>query len=490
MIYNLKLTRAPIFIGLNKVLVYRQLLFDQLTPISIYKKLKERFPNELSFLFESAINSEKGNYSFIFIGANERISYKDNTTTFTDIDGNSKKLQESPFDFLKSYYKKIDPTPYLEISKKLDISYVDGFVGFIGYDGVKIFEPTLKKHMDHLKDELNTPDLDLIRPKLVLAFSHKTNKLTLIAHDEIYANELETLVSYLQEPYQYTQIKKSTIDEKQGNFCFSKEQFFKMIDDSKEMIKSGDVFQILMSNRFTQYAKIDPLSFYRVLRSKNPSPYMFLLDYKEFTIAGSSPEVMVGLNDNHILLRPIAGTRKRGQTVKRDEELATEMLNDEKECAEHLMLVDLGRNDVGRVAQCGSVKVTEMMRVERYSHVMHMVSDIDAILDKEHDMFDLFAATFTAGTMTGAPKIRAMELIADFEGIKRGFYSGAVGYFGFDGNMDSAIAIRTAWINSKKIVFQAGAGVVADSQKELEYLEVNNKLGAMMSTLKELKIEN
>jgi anthranilate synthase component 1 len=190
------------------------------------------------------------------------------------------------------------------------------------------------------------------------------------------------------------------------------------------------------------------------------------------------------------LLRPIAGTRRRGDTEKRDEELAKEMLNDEKECAEHLMLVDLGRNDVGRVAKTGTVKVSEMMRVERYSHVMHMVSDIDATIDDKYDMFDLFAATFTAGTMTGAPKIRAMELIAQFEGLKRGFYSGSVGYFGFDGNMDSSIAIRTALLNDEKIVFQAGAGVVADSKKELEFLEVNNKLAAMMSTLDELSDES
>jgi len=471
------------------VIEYRQLLFDQLTPISIYAKLKEKFEGELSFLFESAINSEKGNYSFIFIGANERISYKDKITTITDNNGKKREIVENPFSFLKSYYKKIDTKPYLKLSHKLDIGYIDGFVGFIGYDAVKIFEPTLEKYMNHLKDELHTPDLDLIRPKLVLAFSHKSNKLTLIAHDKNYAKKLDSLINYLQEPYESIKIKKSAIDSTLGTFAFSKEQFFKMIDDSKEMIKSGDIFQILMSNRFTQYAKIDTLSFYRVLRSQNPSPYMFLLDFNDFSIIGSSPEVMVGLHDKHILLRPIAGTRRRGDTIQRDQELADEMLNDEKECAEHLMLVDLGRNDVGRVAKTGTVKVTEMMRVEKYSHVMHMVSDIDALLDDKHDMFDLFAATFTAGTMTGAPKIRAMELIAKYEGIKRGFYSGSVGYFGFDGNMDSAIAIRTAWKNDEKIVFQAGAGVVADSQKELEYLEVNNKLGAMMSTLEKLNIE-
>jgi anthranilate synthase component 1 len=213
---------------------------------------------------------------------------------------------------------------------------------------------------------------------------------------------------------------------------------------------------------------------------------MFFLDYENFAIIGSSPEVMVGLKNGHITLRPIAGTRKRGSTYEKDKAYEAELLADEKERAEHLMLIDLGRNDVGKVAKIGTVKVTDMMRVERYSHVMHLVSDVGATLDEKYDMFDLFAATFTAGTMTGTPKIRAMELISEFEGIKRSFYSGAVGYFGFDGNMDSAIMIRTAYLDNEKIIFQAGAGVVADSKPELEYLEVTNKLGAMTSSLKDL----
>jgi anthranilate synthase component 1 len=468
------------------LLTHKQILFDQLTPISIYTKLQEKFSNELSFLFESAINSDEGNYSFIFIGAHERITYKNEVCTYQNSEGQTETLGQDPFSFLKTYYKDIDPTPYKTLSKDLNIGYTDGFVGYIGYDAVKIFEPVLKKYMDHLDDELDIPDIDLIRPKLVAAFSHKSNKLTLIAHHDTYTNKLDTIIKYLKEPCIYKDIKTSDIDDSKGGFAFTKEEFFDMVDKSKEMIKSGDVFQILMSNRFTQYATIDPLSYYRVLRSHNPSPYMFLLEYEDFAIAGSSPEVMVGLSDDQILLRPIAGTRRRGNTHERDRELALEMLSDEKERAEHLMLIDLGRNDVGRVAKSGTVKVTEMMRVERYSHVMHMVSDIEAQLDAKYDMFDLFAATFTAGTMTGAPKIRAMELIAEFEGLKRSFYSGTVGYFGFDGNMDSSIAIRTSFLNHEKIVFQAGAGVVADSQKELEYLEVQNKLGAMMSALKEL----
>ena len=279
-------------------------------------------------------------------------------------------------------------------------------------------------------------------------------------------------------------LKATILNE--GKFNFTKEEFFEMVARSKEMIKSGDVFQILMSNRFIQKAVVDHLSFYRALRSKNPSPYLFLLEFERFTIAGSSPEVMIRLVDGHLLLRPIAGTRKRGKNLDRDLELEAEMLNDTKEKAEHIMLVDLGRNDVGRVARPGSVKVTDLMRVERYSHVMHMVSDVEAIIDDRYDMFDLFMATFTAGTMTGAPKIRAMELIAQFEGIKRNFYSGSIAYFGFDGNMDSAITIRTTLLTEDTVVFQAGAGIVADSNPELEYLEVQNKLAANISTLKDL----
>jgi anthranilate synthase component 1 len=241
-----------------------------------------------------------------------------------------------------------------------------------------------------------------------------------------------------------------------------------------------------MSNRFTQKAVVDHFSFYRALRSKNPSPYLFFLEFEDFSIAGSSPEVMVRLQDGHILLRPIAGTRKRGKTLDKDLAMEEELINDPKERAEHIMLIDLGRNDVGRVARAGSVKVADLMHIERYSHVMHIVSDVEAIIDEKYDMFDLFAATFTAGTMTGAPKIRAMQLIAQFEGIKRNFYSGSIAYFGFDGNMDSAITIRTTMLTKDKVIFQAGAGVVADSIPELEYLEVHNKLAANIATLNDL----
>ncbi|ACZ11608.1 anthranilate synthase component I family protein [Sulfurospirillum deleyianum] len=469
------------------MLYARKILFDQLTPITIFAKLQNYFDGELCFLFESAINNNDGNFSFLFIGAHERIIHHHHTSLHIDESGNTHPLGNSPFPYLKERYKSLDQPFYQAKAKELGVGFVDGFIGYIGYDAVQIFEPKLKASMGNLRDELDIPEVDLMRPKLVCTFSHKSNTLTLTTFLPALAEKFEAIEAVLKEPHIYIPIQTADIDSNKGSFAFSKEAFFTMVKKSKEMIRSGDVFQILMSNRFTQYAHIDRLSFYRILRQKNPSPYMFYLSYPKFAIIGSSPEVMVGLKDGHILLRPIAGTRKRGSTYEKDMAYEAEMLHDEKERAEHLMLIDLGRNDVGRVAKVGSVNVKEMMRVERYSHVMHMVSDIEAELDSSHDMFDLFAATFTAGTMTGTPKIRAMQLISDFEGIKRSFYSGAAGYFGFDGNMDSCIMIRTAYLDDEKIVFQAGAGIVADSKPELEYLEVTNKLGAMTSSLHDLK---
>ena len=466
--------------------MHKTILFDQLTPVALYGKIKELFPQDITMLFESVVNNSDGNFSFITIGAQERLSYKNKTTTYTDNAGKQKILDENPFTFLKSYYQKVDKVAYKEKATEVGFSFVDGFIGFIAYDMVKVFEPTLEESMDDLLDPLGTPDLDLVRPKIIIAYSHKSAKLTLILNDKSMTSSIESIESLLHNTCTPMQLKAVELNG-EGSFSINEERFKQLVDESKENIRSGDIFQILLANRYTQKGQIDPLSFYRVLRSKNPSPYLFLLDYEDFSICGSSPEVMVRLTEGEILLRPIAGTRKRGKNAKRDKELEQEMLDDPKECAEHLMLIDLGRNDVGRVAATGTVKVTDMMRVEKYSHVMHMVSDVEAMIEEDKDMFDLFAATFTAGTMTGAPKIEAMKLIAQYEGLKRGFYSGSVGYFSFDGNMDSAIAIRTSLIKPDSITLQAGAGIVADSVPALEYLEVKNKLGALLATLKEME---
>lgn len=466
------------------MIISRRFSLDQFAPIAVYEKAKALFPGEISFLFESAGGSE-GNYTIIAIGDRERLTYADRTTTYTDAAGNRKTSEVSPFAFLKEYYSALDQHSYREKARALGVGYIDGFIGYIGYDMVQVFEPVLTESMSGLIDQTHIPDMDLILPKLTFVISHKTATITLLSCVDSIVGRFEEIENTLKAPYTFTPLLPMQ-DDRGGEFIFTKEQFFEMVSKSKEMIRSGDVFQILMTNRYTRHAHVDPFSFYRILRLKNPSPYMYLMEYGDFNIVGSSPEVMVRLSDGDILLRPIAGTRKRGGTRARDLELEEELLSDPKELSEHLMLIDLGRNDVGRVAQTGSVRVDEMMHVERYSHVMHIVSDVHASLREDKDMFDLLAAVFTAGTMTGAPKIRAMELIAQFEGVKRGYYSGTIGYFGFDGNMDSAITIRTALITADEVILQAGAGVVADSQHELEYLEVTNKLGALTSTLDDL----
>ncbi len=462
----------------------RRFSLDQFAPIAVYEKTKALFPQEISFLLESAGNSN-GNYTIIIIGDRERLSYADKQTTYTDQNGHVQILETSPFLFLKEYYSRLDQAAYREQARQLGVGYIDGFIGYIGYDMVQVFEPVLEESMSGLMDQTHIPDMDLILPKLTLVVSHKNATITALSCVDEMIHRFEEIEATLKSFYTFTPLQPIENDQG-GEFIFTKEQFFTMVDKSKEMIKSGDVFQILMTNRYIRHAQVDPFSFYRILRLKNPSPYMYLMEYEDFSVVGSSPEVMVRLSDGEILLRPIAGTRKRGDTKARDAELEEELLSDPKELSEHLMLIDLGRNDVGRVAKTGTVRVEEMMHVERYSHVMHIVSDVHAQISEEKDMFDLLAAVFTAGTMTGAPKIRAMELIAEYEGVKRSFYSGTIGYFGFDGNMDSAITIRTALIQPNTVILQAGAGIVADSLHELEYLEVTNKLGALMSTLDDL----
>jgi len=465
-------------------MVYDKFIVDEFSPIAIYNSLSSLFPSERKFLFESVINNSDGNYSFIFIGEKERVVFKDDKTYY--FDGNKEiVLDEEPFSFFKEYYSKIDFEKYKKLSQELKVGFVDGFVGYIGYDMVKVFEPVLKKVMDNLKDETNIPDLYMIRPKIIIGFSHKSSEMSVIINDKKYEQYLYVIKDVINSSYKHLPLKPAKLLS-EPKFVFSKEKFFDMVNNAKENIKAGDIFQIVLSNRLKVKAKLDRFSFYRKLRSKNPSPYLYFLDIDDFAIIGSSPEVMVRLTDDVILLRPIAGTRKRGKNLKEDLEMEHDMINDPKEVAEHIMLVDLGRNDVGRVSKPGSVKVEELMRVERYSHVMHMVSDVIGEIDSKYDMFDLFKATFTAGTMTGAPKIKAMELIAKYEGLKRGYYAGSVGYFGFDGNMDSAITIRTALVKNDEVILQAGAGIVADSKPELEYKEVNNKLGALVATLKEL----
>ncbi len=462
-------------------------MLDQFTPVSIYEKIKQIYKEDITLLFESVLNGDDGNFSYIAVGYIERVWSHDGESFHKDERQNTTQISSNPFVFLKDYYKKLDKKYYKTLSLKSGLGFTDGFIGNIGYDMSKYFQPKLQQHMQNLQDEIDENDMDIIRPRIIIGFSHKTSKLTIITSQTDKKEEIDELITKLQSKYDYTPLKKAILHG-QGSFYHTKEKFFDMVRLSKQKIFDGDIFQVLMTNRFTQKAVVDALSFYRVLRSKNPSPYLYLLEFENYTIAGSSPEVMIKLQDGVITLRPIAGTRKRGATTLEDEALSIELLADTKEIAEHIMLVDLGRNDVGRVAVAGSVQVSSFKKVEKYSHVMHIVSNITAICDERYDMFDLFEATFTAGTMTGAPKIRAMEIIADIEKLKRGFYSGSIVYFGFDGNMDSAITIRTSLIKEDRIIFQAGAGIVADSVAQSEYDEVINKLQANISTLDELAL--
>lgn len=460
-------------------------LFDTLTPIALTHHLTSFFDKELVFLFESGVNNENGNYSFVLVGTRERIWHLDGKSFYLDESGKKQEVDKNPLDFLKRRFSQEDKNKFREYAEKLGVALVDGFVGFVGYDMVKVFEPTLEKSMNGLKDITKTADLDLIRPKYIFAFSHKQQSLTALSTMADSQKALDSAVNSLKNASaNIPLIRAKSLGD--GDFEFTKEQFFAKVERAKKEIVDGEVFQLLVANRFVQPAKIDPFSFYRVLRSKNPSPYQYYLPYENFAIVGSSPEVMVRLSGGEILLRPIAGTRKRGATLEKDKAMEAELLADQKEISEHIMLVDLGRNDVGKVAQAGTVKVQNLMHIERFSHVMHIVSDVVGVIENGKDAFDLFAATFTAGTMTGAPKVRAMELIAELEGSKRGFYSGAVVYFGFSGDMDSAITIRSAQIEENRAIFHAGAGVVADSQKELEYLEIVNKMAAVRASYEDL----
>jgi anthranilate synthase component 1 len=466
------------------VFPHRRVLLDTITPIALYSRLSGFFAGERLLFFESGVNNLEGNFSYMFAGCEERV-WHENCRSFYQNGSRTKELSESPLAFLKKRFKERDSRLYKEMAVKLEIGFVDGFVGYVGYDAISLFEPVLKSATENLIDVTNTPDIDLIRPKFTFVINHKKHTLTVLCPRRGSEAMLDRVMEAIREPFGDLPLVKAENLGK-GSLSFGKKEFMAKVLDVKREIENGEIFQLLLSARFIQPASIDPFSFYRVLRSKNPSPYQFFLPYDRFTIAGCSPELLVGLRDSQILLKPIAGTRPRGADPARDLEMEKELLMDEKERAEHIMLIDLGRNDVGRVAKAGSVITRNLLHIERFSHVMHIVSDIHGELSDDKDMFDLFASAFTAGTMTGAPKIRAMELIAEFEGTKRGCYSGAIALFGFTGNMDTAITIRSAHIEKDRVIFQAGAGIVADSKPENEYREVQNKMAAMISSFEDL----
>jgi anthranilate synthase component 1 len=451
----------------------REVLADLDTPLSTYLKLAAA---PYSYLFESVQGGEKwGRYSIIGLPCRTVIRIFGHTV-ITEIDGHpvSEETVPDPLAWIEHYQQQFQ----VQEDKHLP-RFTGGLVGYFSYDTIAYIEPRLQREKP---DPLGTPDILLLLSEEVVVFDNLSGKLFLIVHAEPgkeneatqRLNELQNLLRQpLSAPRALTGAKK--IEEQDFVSGFTEEGFMRAVEKARAYIIDGDIMQVVLSQRLSVPFTAPPLDLYRALRSLNPSPYMYYLDLGAFHIVGSSPEILVRLEDDKITVRPIAGTRRRGHTAEEDHALEAELLADPKELAEHLMLIDLGRNDTGRVSKTGTVHVTDQMTIERYSHVMHIVSNVEGELKSGMTAMDVLRATFPAGTVSGAPKIRAMEIIAELEPVKRGIYSGAVGYLGWHGNMDTAIAIRTAVIKDDVLHIQAGAGVVYDSQPRLEWKETMNK---------------
>jgi anthranilate synthase component 1 len=465
--------------GYNQVPLVLETFADLDTPLSIYLKLANRSG---TYLLESVVGGERfGRYSFIGLAARTRIKALGRLVTVTHGDAVVEKAQTGdPLGFIRQYLKRYRVAPIPGIDR-----FAGGLVGYFGYDTVRWIEPKLAGGW--LKeDPLGCPDLLLMQSEELAVVDNLSGKLYLVvyadpaqprAYDDAQAR-LRELLGALRLPVQLPhETPREPLAAVSG---FGKEAFMAAVGRAKRYITDGDIMQVVLSQRMSQPFAASPLALYRALRALNPSPYMFYFDFGDFHVVGASPEILVRKSHDAVTVRPIAGTRPRGKTPVEDEANAADLLADEKERAEHVMLVDLGRNDVGRVAQIGSVKVTEQMVIERYSHVMHIVSNVEAKLAPGLDAIDVLKATFPAGTVSGAPKVRAMEIIDELEPIKRGVYSGAVGYLGFDGDMDVAIALRTAVLKDKVLHVQAGAGIVADSVPETEWEETQHKARAIL----------
>lgn len=474
----------------DHVPVYRTLLADLETPVSVYMKLTQT--GKPAFLLESVEGGEQvGRYSFIGVDPKGILSVKDNIVTL-EREGRTTKFAipegQDPLHVIKRHFQTVNPVA-LEGLPRL----VGGAVGFITYDIVRYFERLLKT----ASDDLQVPTAAFMLPDTLVIFDHAKHQLIVLANahntdgnrDAAYDKAIQSIdqiVVALGQPIphqSYGAQSDEVFEDPKSNV--EQEVFEESVRKGKEYIRNGDAFQIVLSQRFSRETTATPLEIYRALRVTNPSPYMFLLQFSEdLTLVGASPEMLVRLEDGVAYNRPLAGTRKRGATEKEDLELEEDLLADPKERAEHVMLVDLGRNDLGRVCDYGTVRVPQMMYVERYSHVMHITSQVEGKLRKGMDAFDLLRATFPAGTLSGAPKVRAMEIIEELEGTQRGPYGGAVGYFSFDGSMDMCITIRSLLMQGKTISVQAGAGIVADSDPAKEYVECINKARAVFEAVK------
>ncbi|MBI5042656.1 MAG: anthranilate synthase component I [Nitrospirae bacterium] len=467
----------------NLVPVYREILADLETPVSAFLKIDD---GKYSYLLESVEGGEKwGRYSFLGTSPFLIIRAKNKRI---EIIKNGKKSSfdtaENPLLLLKRLLREYKPVAIEGLPP-----FFGGAVGYLAYDMIRHFEDiSLKK-----RASLELPDIIFMFTDTLLIFDNIRQRIKVVSNALVKEKGVKKAYNNAKTKIDgiIDRLKTRTADKGQRNIKkdirlssnYTKKGFEKAVEKSKEYIKAGDIFQVVLSQRFSTGLKSEPFNVYRALRAVNPSPYMFFLRLGDFSMAGSSPEVLVRCENSEITLRPIAGTRKRGKTAEEDKALENELLADPKERAEHIMLVDLGRNDVGRVSEIGSVKVDELMVIERYSHVMHIVSNIKGRLKKGMDAFDVIMACFPAGTVSGAPKIRAMQIIDELEPTMRGPYAGAVGYFSFSNNMDTCINIRSVIMKAQTAYIQAGAGIVADSVPSNEYQETVNKAKAMVRAI-------
>ena len=463
--------------GYNRIPISREVLADLETPLSAYLKLAD---GAYSYLFESVHGGEQwGRYSIIGLPCQTVVKITGQTIVIeTQGEIQDSFTHTQPLVWIEEFLQQYN-VPEIEGLPRFN----GGLVGYFGYETIAYIEPRLK--FPAKEDPIDNPDILLMVSEEMLVFDNLSGNAILLVHanpndKNAYqqANQrLDKLAYDLRHAIAKSPVHTSpkTVDESDFVSGFTEEGYKSAVLKAKEYITDGDIMQVVLSQRLSIPYSASPLNLYRALRCLNPSPYMYYLNLGDFHVVGSSPEILVRLEENTVTVRPIAGTRPRGITPEKDEALAKELLADPKECAEHLMLIDLGRNDAGRVAKIGSVKLTDKMIIERYSHVMHIVSNVTGELEQGKNAFDVLAATFPAGTVSGAPKIRAMEIIDELEPVKRGVYSGAVGYISWSGNLDTAIAIRTAVIKDNTLHIQAGAGIVYDSIPQNEWDETMNK---------------
>jgi anthranilate synthase component 1 len=466
----------------NLIPVYEFITADMLTPVTAYLKIREK--GKYNFLLESVENAENlSRYSFI--GKDPAFVFSNKGKLIKVKDGqNEREHNESIFDFIREEIKKYNQAKLGNLP-----DFTGGIVGYLGYENIALIENVLEDHIN----KTDQPDSIFGLYDTVLAFDHFKHQIILITNVKIEKDtdlknsydiakeKLSTLKNQLQKPISYSS-DFSLTDGLQKDF--DPTEFYSQVESGKEHIVEGDIFQIVISKRFSAKFTGDPINVYRALRIINPSPYMYFLEFEDdFCVIGTSPEDLLKVKNGNAQLLPIAGTRKRGETPEEDIALEENLINDEKELAEHTMLVDLGRNDLGRICEYDSVKVTESMKIQRYSHVMHIVSKVEGKILDDKDSIDALKSCFPAGTVTGAPKIRAMQLINDYENLARNVYAGAVGYLDFSGNLDMCIAIRTLFAKGNQIYWQAGAGIVADSKPKLEAKEIKNKSAALEKAL-------